>query len=354
MDEERLGHYELKRCLGEGGMGRVYLARDTQLERDVALKVIAPELVGNRDLLARFRVEAVAQARLNHANIVTIHAFGQEAGSYVIVMEYVAGRTLKQILREQGRLGTDAALRIAGSVLDALAFAHAKGVLHRDIKPANIFVTDDGTVKLGDFGIAKVEGVDGLTRVGTMVGTPHYSSPEQIRALKVKPASDIYSLSVTLFEMLTGVLPFGTPGSSDLEIRNAHLQRTAPVLSSLCPGLPPRLDAILARGLAKKPEDRFVSAQDYRQALSGVSQPRPSSQLPRLPQLPQFPQVRVPDFRKALEPLARIPAMIRELPSSGVRWWLLIPLIPLLLLLLVLMMGCAAAPDAGLFDSRME
>ncbi len=352
MDETRLGHYQLLRCLGEGGMGRVYLARDTQLERDVAVKVLAPELAGDRSLMARFRVEAIAQARLSHPNIVPIYTFGREAGAYVIVMEYVAGRTLKQLIRDEGKLGPDRALRIAASVLDALAFAHARGVLHRDIKPANIFVSDDGTVKVGDFGIAKVEGLDGLTRVGTVLGTPHYSSPEQIRALKATPATDVYALSVTLFEMLTGVLPFGASGGSDLDVLTGHLEQVPPAPSSLCPGLPSGLDAVIARGLAKKPEDRYRSAAEYRQAIDAVLQAR---------------ETPLPDFDRILQPLAQVPGRIRarlgrpsfelrQIPVRANTWWLLLLLIPLLLLLLALTVRCASdgpAAQAGEVPARL-
>jgi len=341
MEEKQIGPYHLLCCLGKGGMGTVYLAQDKQLQRQVAVKVIAPELIDDPDLMARFRIEAIAQARLNHPNIITIHAFSQTDGICTIVMEYVAGKTLKQLIQEQGRLRPESAISITIAVLEALAFAHSKGILHRDIKPANIILTPDGTVKLGDFGIAKIEGLDGLTRIGTMLGTPHYSSPEQIMGMKAGPASDIYSMTITLFEMLTGALPFGTRSSSNLEIQKAHLEKTPPVLSSILPGVSSRLDALIARGLAKKPEDRFKSPQEFTTALKSLLNRRQTPH--RLFPIDSFFQGLRHMAAKPGNPLKRPrinPPSLNELKDKR---WLLLLLIPLLLLLLFLMAVAAQA-----------
>jgi len=214
------------RKIGEGGMGSVYLARDLSLEREVAIKIISPELARNPELMARFRVEAIAQARLNHTNIVTIHSFEHRKQIYYIVMEYVEGKTLKVLIRECGKIPVRQSLEIVSRILAGLSYAHSMGVLHRDIKPANIFITGGDEVKIGDFGIAKVKGIDGLTRVGSTLGTPLYSSPEQIRGKKMGPATDIYSLGVTLYEMLTGTPPFNSSTGLNFEIQQGHLEKT--------------------------------------------------------------------------------------------------------------------------------
>ncbi len=349
MEEKKLGHYQLLRRLGEGGMGTVYLARDTLLERDVAVKVISPEFIGDPELMARFRVEAIAQARLNHPNIVTIHSFSQTDGTYIIVMEYVPGKTLKQLIKEKGKLSQTYALMITMSILDALSFAHSKGVLHRDIKPANILITPDNKVKLGDFGIAKIEGLDGLTRIGTMLGTPHYSSPEQIRGKKPGPGTDIYALSVTLYELLTGALPFNDSAASNLEIQKAHLEKTPPPPSSLCPGISIQLEAAIMKGLAKKPEDRFRSAQEYSNALSallkkggGFSSPPKTSDL--------FAPIR--RLASQIGNRVKTPSVFtpQKTPARDKRW-LIFLLIPLLLLLLILALAATAPSLPGPISS---
>jgi serine/threonine protein kinase len=189
-----IGNYRVLKKLGEGGMGTVYLARDLSLEREVALKIISPELARNPSLMARFRVEAIAQAKLNHTNITVIHSFDQQKDIYYIVMEFVDGKTLKQVVREKGKIPLKEAADIFSQILQAVAYAHSRGIVHRDIKPSNIFLTKEHIVKIGDFGIAKVEGIDGLTRIGSTLGSPHYSSPEQVMGKKTDARTDVYSL----------------------------------------------------------------------------------------------------------------------------------------------------------------
>jgi serine/threonine protein kinase len=220
--------------------------------------------------MVRFRVEAIAQARLNHSNIVTIHSFEQQKDTYYIVMEYVEGKTLKEIIKERVKMPVKQVLKIFSRLLEGIAYAHWKGVLHRDIKPANVFITPDETVKIGDFGIAKVSGIDGLTRAGSTVGTPLYSSPEQIRGEKMGPGTDIYSLGVTLYEMLTGVQPFKTGSGSDFEIQQAHLEKMPGNPSLLNSEVPSDLDAIVMKSLAKSPPDRFRSAEAFKKAVDAL------------------------------------------------------------------------------------
>lgn len=283
MEGKLLGNYRVAGKLGQGGMGTVYLARDTGLERDVAVKVISPELARNPALMARFRVEAIAQARLNHPNIVTIHSFEQQKDSYHIVMEYVDGKTLKDMINDTGKLPLKQALNIFSQLLDGIAYAHKKGVLHRDIKPANIYITSAGTVKIGDFGIAKVTGIDGLTRAGAAVGTLLYSSPEQVRGEKMGPATDIYSLGITLYEMLTGIQPFKTGSGSDFEVQKAHLEIIPRKPSDYNPQIPPALDAAVIKSLAKSQQQRFPTVSAFKKELETLlDEPSPKKNVPGL------------------------------------------------------------------------
>jgi serine/threonine-protein kinase len=358
MEGKILGNYQILRRIGEGGMGAVYLARDVGLERDVAVKIISPELARNPGLMARFRVEAIAQARLNHSNIVTIHSFEQQKDIYYIVMEYVEGKTLKEMIKEREKIPVKQALKIFSGLLTGIAYAHQKGVLHRDIKPANIFIIPDETVKIGDFGIAKVSGIDGLTRVGSTVGTPLYSSPEQIRGEKMGLGTDIYSLGVTLYEMLTGVQPFKTGSGSDFEIQQAHLEKTPAKPSSLNSAVSSKLDAIVMKSLAKSPSERFHSAEAFKKTVDALAKkiapdakPKegkkevklPAVDFSRLKTLKTFPLnttlinkiQAIKNARKSDANLLKMLTSIDALKKSQ-RRKLLIILIPLLILLLLI------------------
>jgi serine/threonine protein kinase len=267
MEGKTIGNYRILKKIGEGGMGSVYLAHDMTLEREVAIKIISPELARIPRLMARFRVEAIAQARLNHTNIVTIHAFDHQEETYYIVMEYVPGKTLKTIIKEKGKIPVQQSLKIATRILEGLAYAHNQGVLHRDIKPANIFITAEDNVKIGDFGIAKVKGIDGLTRVGSTLGTPHYSSPEQIRGQKMDAGTDIYSLGITLYEMVTGTLPFTSSSGSNYEIQIAHLEKNPLPPSSLDRAIPAGVDTLIMKCLAKSPLQRYPGAVEFKRSI---------------------------------------------------------------------------------------
>ncbi|MCP5046150.1 MAG: serine/threonine protein kinase [bacterium] len=271
MEGKTIGNYHIGRKLGEGGMGSVYLARDLSLERNVALKIIAPQLARNPQLMARFRVEAIAQARLNHTNIVTIHSFDQQENAFYIVMEYVEGKTLKALIDEAGKIPPDQALKIVSLILQGLMYAHAQGVFHRDIKPANIFLTTEGEAKIGDFGIAKVEGIDGLTRVGSVIGTPLYSSPEQILGQKIDATTDIYSLGVTLYEMVTGSTPFKSDTGNNFSIQQAHLNKIPQKPSQLNGSLSPEMDALIMKTLDKTPAQRYPDAGTFKQAVDKLA-----------------------------------------------------------------------------------
>src|SRR5881394_2384922 len=219
------GRYELVRHIARGGMAEVYLAHDNLLDRPVALKVLFPELSVDRSFVERFRREAQAAANLNHPNIVAIYDWGQEDGTYFIVMEYVEGRVLRDLIRSEAPLDPNQAAEITAEIASALAFAHRNGVVHRDVKPGNVLLTQSGTVKVTDFGIARAGTSDGLTQTGSVMGTATYFSPEQAQGLPVDGRSDVYALGVVLYEMVTGVAPF--TAESPVSVAYKHV-REAP------------------------------------------------------------------------------------------------------------------------------
>ena len=218
--------YELHRKLAQGGMANVYLARDLLLDRPVAVKVLFPEHARDDAFVERFRREATAAANLNHPNVVAIYDWGQQHGTYYIVMEYVEGRPLSDIIRTEGPLHPDRAAEITADVAAALAFAHRNGVVHRDVKPGNILITGTGQVKVADFGIAQAssnaDATQNLTQAGAVMGTATYFSPEQAQGLPVDPRSDLYSLGCVLYEMLTARPPFA--GDSPVAVSYTHLR----------------------------------------------------------------------------------------------------------------------------------
>lgn len=267
---EILGNYRVLKKLGEGGMGAVFLAHDLGLEREVALKVISPELARNPQLMARFRIEAIAQAKLNHSNITVIHSFDEVEGHCYIVMEFVDGNTLKNIIKEKNKIPMPEAINIFSQILEGIAYAHSKGVVHRDIKPSNIFLSKDRRVKIGDFGIAKVAGIDGLTKMGTTMGSPLYSSPEQLLGKKTDARTDVYSLGITFYEMITGTLPFKPTGDSEYKVIREVLDTTIRKPSELEKSIPPTVDTLIMKSLAKSPDDRFQSVKEFETAVKGL------------------------------------------------------------------------------------
>ena len=218
---EQIRDYKIIKKIGEGGMGTVYLASDTMLERNVAIKVLSPLLTKDSQFTDRFRHEAKVQASLIHSNIVTLYNYFREGDNYCMVMEYVDGVTLKQLITNTGPLPEQKVVWVLNQILEAVGFAHKKGIIHRDIKPSNILLTSDNTVKILDFGIAKILQDKGLTKTGTKMGTIYYMSPEQIKTVKdIDHRTDIYSIGVTLYEMLSGRIPFNVDTDSDFEIMN--------------------------------------------------------------------------------------------------------------------------------------
>ncbi len=284
-----LGPYEVLREVGRGGMGIVYEARDRTLQRTVALKVLAPHFAGDPEFVKRFLREARAAAQLSHPNLVHIYSVGQHEDIYYMAMEYVRGRPLADLIRERGPLEPRLALRIARHVAEALAEAHRHDIVHRDVKPKNIMVDEEGRVKVMDFGLAKVlHGGGHLTATGAALGTPMYMSPEQCRGLQVDHRTDIYSLGVTLYEMLAGSPPFrlDTP---PLGLMYQIVHAPFPPLPGLSTDTPPQLGHLLSRMVAKRPEDRHDSAKvlchDLTACLKGLSllEQHPLAQQPAAP-----------------------------------------------------------------------
>ncbi|HVM12491.1 MAG TPA: protein kinase, partial [Actinomycetota bacterium] len=227
--------YELGPVVGRGGMATVYRARDRVLHREVAVKVLQPQLARDQEFIERFRREARAAAGLSHPNIVGVHDHGSDGSDHFIVMEFVEGRTLAEVLDEEGALETGRAIAIATDVAAALSAAHERGLVHRDVKPANILLTDRGRVMVTDFGIARAATSQGLTMTGTVLGTASYLSPEQARGEPVDERSDVYSLGCVLYEMLTGEPPFAA--DSPVAVAALHVNADPPRPSAHQPGV---------------------------------------------------------------------------------------------------------------------
>jgi eukaryotic-like serine/threonine-protein kinase len=257
------GRYELVHLVARGGMAEVYRAHDRLLDRPVALKVLFPELSVDRTFVERFRREAQAAANLSHPNIVPVFDWGEDSGTYFIVMEFIDGRPLSSILRTAGPLHPDRAAEIAADVALALDYAHRHGVVHRDIKPGNVLITDEGQVKVTDFGIARAVNTDeSLTQTGAVMGTATYFSPEQAEGLGVDSRSDIYSLGVVLYEMVAGRPPF--VGDSPVSVASKHVREQAPAPRQFNPSIPLDLEAIILKCMAKSPEYRYATSVDLR------------------------------------------------------------------------------------------
>jgi len=264
-----VGQYRIVAKLGAGGMGVVYKAVDTMIEREVAIKMLHPEIARQPNLLDRFRSEAKTVAKLNHSGIATLYNFTQQGPNYFMVMEYVPGKTLEAVERERGALPWQTAVPLAAKILEAIQPAHDIGIVHRDIKPANIMLTTWGTVKVMDFGISRMLAAPRMTTEGRLIGTIEYMSPERVEGKPADSRSDIYSLAVVLFEMLCNRLPFQS--ESDFELMQSHLQKLMPSFQEVGCEAPLAIEEVLRVAMAKSPEDRYASCDAFAAALAKAS-----------------------------------------------------------------------------------
>jgi beta-lactam-binding protein with PASTA domain/tRNA A-37 threonylcarbamoyl transferase component Bud32 len=277
------GRYEVLERVGAGGMAEVYRARDDLLGREVAVKVLNERFASDRSFVERFRREAQSAANLNHPNIVSLYDYGSDNGTYFIVMEYIDGRPLDEIIRREGNLLPERAAEIAADIAQALHKAHDGGLVHRDIKPSNVMLTSSGQTKVTDFGIARALVSDGeptVTQTGMVIGTASYLSPEQAQGNPVDARSDVYSLGCVLYEMLTGAPPF--QGQSPLAIAYKHVREDPVPPSRGNSDVPAALDAIVMKALAKNPDNRFSSAMELKQDLDRFLAGQPVQATPLL------------------------------------------------------------------------
>ena len=259
------GNYKVTQKLGEGGMGEVFRGVDMMLEREVAIKFLRPELASQPQVVERFRSEAVTLAKLQHPNIATLYNFMRQGDSFIMVLEFVRGVTLDHVIQQRGSIPVDQAIPIFCQMLDGIQEAHSEGIIHRDIKPANMMLTERGNLKVLDFGIARILGTARMTRQGNIIGTIEYMSPEQVRGFETDARSDIYSLGMLLYEMLTSKCPFDI--QNEFELMKAQIEHYPVPPRQLNPAIPEVVEQAIWRSIAKDPAQRFQSASEFRAFL---------------------------------------------------------------------------------------
>jgi serine/threonine protein kinase/TPR repeat protein len=304
---QTVGQYEIRELLGEGGIGQVHAAYDTILQRNVAMKSLRPELLSDANFAERFRAEATSLARLNHPNITTLYSLIPEGKNLYMVMELVRGHTLDDILaKRKAPLDVRESLAIISQAADGLNYAHSMGVIHRDIKPSNLMVAENGVLKIMDFGIARVRGSQRLTRSGSIVGTLAYMAPEQLRGEEGDESSDLYSLAIVLYELLSGAPPFNA--DSEYDLMQAQINQRPDRLLQRVPGLDGKIEAAILKALSKKSEQRYASTRAFSDALGAtglrVDAPKILHNDTRLIETPATPIEIAPPRRSALQRLS--------------------------------------------------
>lgn len=301
MEEPRLlnNRYELLETLGKGGMAVVYRARDRMLERLVAVKVLREDLSGDQAFQERFRQEAKAAANLSHPNIVTMHDFGLDQGQLFMVMEYVPGTDLKTLIKQRGRFNPEEALPLLIQACAGIGYAHRAGLVHCDVKPQNMLVTPDMRLKVADFGIARALATIHPEEQSDLVwGSPQYFAPEQATGAAPAPASDVYSLGIIMYELLTGALPF--QANSAVELARLHVEEEPPLLSEKIPEISPTLEQIQAKVLSKEPSQRYRTADQLGRVLLNFGNTRSAPALALTPEAAPVPGMDLETSKKTV------------------------------------------------------
>ena len=252
--------YQVIRSIGEGGMANVYLAYDTILDRNVAVKVLRGDLATDEKFVRRFQREAMSASALSHPNIVEMYDVGEDDGNYFIVMEYIDGKTLKNLIKKRGALTVAEVVDIMLQLTSAISCAHDSYIIHRDIKPQNVMILDDGRVKITDFGIAIASNASELTQTNSVMGSVHYLPPEQANGAGATAKSDIYSLGILMFELLTGKLPF--KGENAVEIALKQMKEQIPSVCAINPEIPQSIENVILKACAKNPKNRYANVKD--------------------------------------------------------------------------------------------
>ena len=268
---ERILNYKIESVLGEGGVGKVYLATHTQLGRKVAIKVLNPALVNEPRVRERFRNEATTLSGLQHLNIVTLYDYFEDEKGLFLILEYAQGKALDEYIKNtSGPIPEQKTIYFFNQILDGLAYAHHKGIIHRDVKPSNLIITSDADVKILDFGIAKIlkEGRNNITKTGAQLGTVLYMSPEQVKGEPVDLRTDVYSLGVTLFEMLTGRSPYSDKVYTEFEVYQKILNEPLPPAKSVYPAISDHMQSVILKATHKNPNERFQSCEEFKEAIN--------------------------------------------------------------------------------------
>ncbi|MEQ1762878.1 MAG: protein kinase [Pyrinomonadaceae bacterium] len=263
-----IGTYKIVAKLGEGGMGAVYKGIDTMLDREVAIKALKPELASQTAIVERFRKEAVTLAKLHHPNIATLYAMFRHGEELFMVLEYVRGQCLDEIISRRGAMDANEVMPVFCQILDGINHAHEFGIIHRDIKPGNMILTENGTLKVLDFGIARLLGSNRMTRAGNIIGTLEYMAPEQVKGLDTDARSDTYALGMMLYEVLTGRTPFDT--DNEFELMKMQTEMMPPLPRSVNPNIPVEVEGVIMRSIQKDPDHRFQTAGEFRDAVVAI------------------------------------------------------------------------------------
>ncbi len=266
-----VGNYKILQALGEGGVGMVYKGVDTMLDREVAVKVLRPELASQTSVVERFRSEAVTLAKLSHPNIATLFSLFRHGGDLFMVLEFVSGESLETVIQRRGRLSVEETIPIFCQALDGIGHAHQAGIIHRDIKPSNMILTEAGAIKVLDFGIARLLGSSRMTRVGNIIGTLEYMSPEQVRGEETDARSDIYGLGMMLYELLTGKLPFES--DNEFSLMKMQIEQMPAPPRQLNADIPEQIENAIMKAVAKNPAERFQNAGEFLETLLTVDIP---------------------------------------------------------------------------------